>query len=31
MSMESQYANFFLLVINTNFSRICYRFRDIQA
>jgi len=21
----------FLLVINCNFSRICYRFRDIQA
>ena len=31
VSMESLYVCDFLLVINCNFSRICYRFRDIEA
>jgi len=30
VSMESLYVTF-LLVVNCNFSRICYRFRDIHA
>ena len=29
--MESPYVTDFLLVINCKFSRICHRFRDIQA
>ena len=31
VSMESPYVTSFLLAINCNFSRICYRFRDIHA
>jgi len=31
MSMESPYVTSYVLVINCNFSRICYCFRDIHA
>jgi len=31
VSIESPYICDLLLVINSNFSRICYRFRDIHG
>jgi len=31
VSIESPYVTDFILVINSKFSRICYRFRDIHG